>query len=204
MYCTKCGKEIDYDSMLCLECTAALAIQAKQEREAVRPDDVSAPFINPVAASKPDYSSVDSIPVPTYTADFKAKEEAPKTEAPQITMVVNTRKEGLGRAIISASLSLVNCFVFGLTIGLGAFGLSSGTVLAGSFLIALSIFSLILGIKSIKTFKNVRRAGYPAPIATLILGIVGVATTGYILLMALVALGDISIVSDILGYDYYF
>ena len=30
MYCTKCGKKIDYDSSICLECNLQLAASAKQ------------------------------------------------------------------------------------------------------------------------------------------------------------------------------
>ena len=68
---------------------------------------------------------------------------------------------------ISASAANFTLTFFGILFMLGA--------------ITAGILSLIWGIQSIKKFIELKRAGYKKPIATLILGINGTVTAGFVL-----------------------
>lgn len=245
MYCTKCGKQIDYDAPICLECTAVLAIQAKHAREAAKAEaEVSAPIITPApAVAEVTEQSVETADVNAVIdepavaepkgecvepeaeiTDLNVEVAEPEIEIPEaaaqpiaqpiytapaenISPVVpiyrpNTRKEGLGGAIASVVLSAVSAFFVGIGLGL----IWSDIIFIGVifFLMAVSaaIVSIILGAKSIKTFKRVKNEGNPAPIATLILGIVGLASSAYAILVGFMyAIGGPDI--NILDYIYF-
>lgn len=238
MYCTKCGKQIDYDAPICLECTAALAIQAKQEREAqkAREAEISAPVIDPAPVT-PSAPSVEPAPAvdpappiesapavesisfgenlaePTPAAEPKsdAEESAPTREstpiaepkpaAEQTSTVTypfngssydpktapwrNTRKEGFGKALASTIIGGCLSLNVGFTLGLYWTDVIFLAVISGLISIGMAVVSIILGIQSIKTFVRVKNAGDPPPVATLVLGIVGVALSAEALLIGL-------------------
>lgn len=87
------------------------------------------------------------------------------------------RMDGFGKALTSAILGNVANSILGSGLGLSS-GSSDVTFLVISFVIALApmIIAIVFGIKSIKTFVHNKRMGLAKPIATLILGIVGLAS----------------------------
>ena len=178
MYCTKCGKQIDYDAPLCLECTAEMAKQARDEKK-----------LSENATPAPQ-QSYESAPQQTYTAPQQTYTAPQQTyTAPQQTYVAqrpDTRKEGIGKAICSLVLACCISFVGGLAIGFMISELVGAAVFFTLATIAMGVVSIVNGAMSIKTFVNVKNAGNPLPIPTLILGIVGLAVTVISLLVCIV------------------
>lgn len=181
MYCRKCGKQIDYDSELCKEC---------QEME-------------------------EFFSAPANEFQFEEKEEVQQPQQayyqPQqpTQPLPGNKKEGFGKALTSTILGVLAYFLVSIALGLlmgladisyadfnydrvayeAACDLIQGIAIVITIIaIGLAIPSLILGIKSIKCFIKQKREGKVKPIATLILGIVGLAASGYALLFALINL----------------
>lgn len=180
MYCSKCGKEIDYESPVCLECTAMIAMQA---REAKKQSDSVTVTANPQPAVTP-------------TAPIEnAVEEIPAVKK-------NTRKAGLGKAIIGNALSTASAFVlyFALIVVVLGLGESGGTLTL--VFLAMNIVAFIFALQSIKTFRRARKNGDPAPIATLILGINGLYTAVTIVVIGLLYLIIFSLIGEGLDLDY--
>lgn len=202
MYCSKCGKHIDYESNLCLECTAMLAIKAKQAREEAKADGASpdAPVVNPVSVNNNDnvvnneevnYSapSQDSVSTegeegtPENNGYTGAGEES---RAQNFMNYVNSqqtdnrrsrsRTEGLKMAIIGVVIPEICYAIYNATHGSLGIDLKPGFV-SYALIIGGIIASVLLGVLSILTFRDVKRAGYPTPVATLILGIASIASS---------------------------
>ena len=148
MYCSKCGKQIDYESTVCAECVAKMANNAEVTAPAAEatPAVVTAPEVSHVIAASPE---------------------------------VNTRMLGFGKALASTIISFVSIFfmVFSIAaIGSMMFGLGIFLLLAT---VAAVVVSIIFGIKSIKNFVVAKKAGTGVPVATLVLGINGLATAAF-------------------------
>ena len=176
MYCRKCGKQIDYDSENCKEC---------QEMETF----FSAPEIEPKF-------EVREEPRPQYTQPQYAYTQ-PRQPLP------GNKKEGFGKALTSTILGSI-----GIVVALIAYvcllaamdydyyydyyyydsyyyeSMISVGVIFMLMSLGLAIPSLILGIKSMSCFFKQKREGKVKPVATLVLGIVGVATSALALLYA--------------------
>lgn len=157
MYCTKCGKWIDYEATVCNECRAAeeVASAAAENREAEPRPDVSDMFT----------------PAP-FEIDPK------------------NRMFGFGKALTSAILGFFGFLFSYIALVAGIIEPGAGIVL---FILGLppTIISIIFGIQSIKAFKKRSANGCAKPIATLVLGIHGVAlgaTAAFFLLIALIAI----------------
>ena len=149
MYCSKCGKQIDYESTVCAECVAKMANKAGESAPSA---DVA-----PVVAAAPEVTHVIA------------------ASAPQ----ANTRMLGFGKALASTILSFASIFlvIFSLvSIATFLFGLGIFLLLAS---IAAIVISIIFGIKSIKTFIVAKKAGTGTPVATLVLGINGLVTAAF-------------------------
>lgn len=171
MYCRKCGKQIDYDSPICKECQEELIHSISQVEPKVEVKEV----VQPQQAQKPQ---------------------------PQ-----GSRMEGFGKALTSTILGVVSyvlvLFAFIFIVAGGAardatmydeYAYSSATsmfslgIVCMMISIGLAITSLILGIKSIKCFIKQKKEGKVKPIATLILGITGVAGSGLTFFFGFLAL----------------
>ena len=175
MYCTRCGKQIDYDAPLCLECTAEMANKAREEKK-----------YNESEMPRADHASEQ-----TYENSAQQTYTAPQQTytAPQQTYVApkpDTRKEGLGKAICSLVLSFLISTFGGMAIGFMISELTGAGVFFALATVAMGVVSIINGAMSIKTFKNVKNEGNPAPIPTLIIGIVGLAMSALSLLICFV------------------
>lgn len=223
MYCSKCGREIDYDSPMCLECTAMLAMQAKASREAARVQIDSAPEVTPTpvaptVSAAPEIqtaeqaSTVNEIATPVECGEISCSESAvvvaPTPETNEtVAPKKNTRNEGLKKAIIGCSMGWANIYV--LLIGVFSLmygGISIG-ILPGVF-IAFTVMALIFSIQSIKTFRRVRKEGNPAPIATLIVGLHGLWFVVFTIIYALfwivwfIIMGSLGVDYNIFDYSY--
>ena len=171
MYCRKCGKQINYDAPYCLEC---------QEMEAL--------FITPEEEQAKQRAQESA-----YTA-------AP-TYHPAPQPLQGNRKEGFGKALASTILATVSYFLVFISLGvLGAldsysyysYSYNSDVIgVAYVFLlmsIGTAVPALIMGIQSMKCFFRQKREGKVKPVATLVLGIVGMATSACTLTMGMFTL----------------
>ena len=168
MYCSKCGKEIDYEAEYCKECQKVNEYYEKM---------------------------ADKIEL----TDEECREALEKEEKAK-TAVMGSRKKGFGVALTSTISSAVS-YILGLvafyysmfTVTVAAESghslrwaysqvRSSGTALF-VLAFAVTIAGMVMGICSIHCFKKQRSEGKVAPVATLVLGIVGLALGGLSLLL---------------------
>lgn len=194
MYCSKCGKEIDYDAMMCLDCVAIMAMQAREAKKAA--GESPRPNVNYVPAS---------IPVREQKNDADTNATVTPSE--------NTRKKGLGKAILSNVFPCVSVLVLYAALMSIILGLNGAVGTLSLIFLALNVIAFIFAIQSIRTFRRVVKEGKPAPIATLILGIcslpsvVSAVIIGaiYFILFVLIALvGNIELDYNIFDYSYFY
>ena len=184
MYCTKCGKQIDYDSPICKECVDEMAAAAAPA-EAVEPT-IELPVIEQSEVEQPEQTelqpgeSVEVAPV-TYTAEPAAQPAA------QPAANATLRMRGFGKALTSTILGFIGYFFSVFTMAmLGAALEDSDMAIAGVVFFVMSlpltIIPFVFGLKSIGLFKSTP-SWMPKPIATLILGIVGLFFAALSMLM---------------------
>ena len=222
MFCSKCGKEINYDSPVCHECISTMANESQNEnvnevKETASPilnqQGYAAPATNqpsysaPVP-SQPSYAAPLNSEVPPYAinpAPVYQPQPRPQQQPPlTIPGGKSSRMEGFGGALAAVILSTVGVIFFYI--------ITYATALAGIGAYAFSMFlaavpfivSLVLGIKSITTFVSVKRSGRPVPIATLIMGIEALATSATMILSLLVGVCAGSAVACSYDYDDYY
>ena len=113
MYCSRCGKEIDYDARFCVECAkelayeSALAASRAQEAKAAedKVEEIAVPVepaSEPIPQSEPVSCEPAAMVVPC--AHTHKTESAPSNATP------GDMTFGLAKAIISAVLAEVACF----------------------------------------------------------------------------------------------
>ena len=183
MYCTKCGKQIDYDSPICKECVDEMAASAAPA-ETVEPE---------VEQNVIEQSEIEQ-PVQTELQPGESVEVAPATYTAQPTPPpavypsaggANLRMRGFGKALTSTILGFIGYFFSVFTMAMLATEDPDVAIAGGVFFVLslpLTIIPLIFGLKSIGLFKSTP-AGMPKPIATLILGIVGLFFAALSMLM---------------------
>ena len=99
------------------------------------------------------------------------------------------KKDGFVKALLSVILPYAASVLFGVVLGvIIGFGLldtlqKAGIVIVGMLFIAPMVISIIFGIQSIKAFVRNKREGRAKPIATLVLGIIGLATSASSVIM---------------------
>jgi len=158
MYCTKCGKQIDYDALVCKEC-------CEKEREAL----LSSTETETAEEKAQAYYS----PVPTAPAASNESASYAAADNGEMYPDPDNRMFGFGKALTATILGFVG-FLFSyigliFTAIIPAVGIVFFVISA-----APSIISVIFGISSIKCFAR-RKSHCAKPIATLILGIAGLA-----------------------------
>ncbi len=150
MYCRKCGKFIDYDADICIECKQA-------EQQNIANTSIPTSPVQPIQSVQP-VQPVQQV-----------EEGSVKTGL----------GKGIA-AVILAFFGYILAFAalgaLGAAIELGG-GAEAGIVL---FIMALgtSIPGFVLGLKSMLLFFSEKKAGRKKPIPALILGISGVALAG--------------------------
>ena len=195
MFCSRCGKKIEYDSPICLECISAMAeeSQRKENAEQAQPkvseECIEACSENVYSAQNNAYCGEYAQPQPCYNGNVSLfYSEQPKINTPVAVMgeqveagEKSTRMAGFGIALAGTIISFASIFLMFFSI-VGLAVASAGGVILFMLTIASTVVSIVFGIKSISTFVSVKREGNPVPIATLILGINGLATAAFILL----------------------
>ena len=206
MYCTRCGKKIDYDAFVCNECVkqeqeAFAEVKTEESAPALEatPETVTEEPVADTATAEPVQEPAQEPvnPQPTYTAPNNQQYyySNPNTsyqqganQAPYQNNVYatytpyqpqpttgNPRMNGFGKALASTILGFFAYFFSAITLGVAEVGEIAATIILLMMTLGMAIPSLIMGIKSIKTFTNAPKQGLPRPIATLVLGIVGLS-----------------------------
>ena len=179
MYCTRCGKKIDYDSFVCNECRAAedaLVGETKLDDSKpatevnVEPESTVTETETPREQPAPNQQYYYSTQNTGY-----AQYQNPYTEQPAPVQTGNPRMIGFGKALTSTILSFFGYIFSYVALLLAVDGEPAGGLVMLLIALGMSIPALILGIQSIKTSARVASQGLPRPIATLVLGIVGLA-----------------------------
>ena len=151
MYCQKCGKENDNGELLCNDCLKKLAGEA------------------------------NSVPLMTKEEISLAKKVG-RGKALASTIVSNASIFAMLIAFFICMIGFIFCLPSDIeevpsTYAGGITMFVVGTILFFASIAGL-IVSLVLGVKSINVYRTVVAEGKPKPIVTLILGIVGVASSG--------------------------
>ena len=211
MYCTRCGKKIDYEAFVCNECVqkeeAAFAEVNNETTEPVvetmvvdepavtaTEDQACPPVEEPVntqPTSAPTGQQYGTNPTPNapYTPYTPYQPQSSSLSIPSS----NFRMIGFGKALASTILSAVGYLfcILGIQFAVYEPGVVAILIILA---VGLSVPALIMGIQSIKTSSRVASRGLPRPIATLILGIVGIGTAAmnfFFCLMALEIVGGV-------------
>jgi len=208
MYCTKCGKFIEYNALVCNECKAEeTPVDEVVNEEATVSEAGEAN--NEFNESADEHISFENVKAPTeeqakaaYQAPYAYQENpykqqsnpyqqenpynyyAPKNngyaqpEAPK-----TSRKLGLGKAIAACILAFVSYIFF---IEGAVFVMLDEEMAVGGFVVILlaiapAVIGLIFGLKSIDIAKKAKAAGNPMPIPTLVLGIVALSFAALVL-----------------------
>ena len=195
MYCRKCGKFIEYEGDMCREC---LAKQDPYEEIVVVPTSVQQ-----ITTTQPQNVVQPVVNVPRRVCT---------------NVDANTnRRLGLGKAIASTVMSNIGSLIISFAELLVEDSISflDGTIAVTNleqavsanifssifmmiFALGLAIPSLIMGIQSILTFARAKRGGGVVPVATLVLGIIGLATAASVLLTAFIVFCELIVVYE--GY----
>ncbi len=189
MFCNKCGKFIDYDSIVCNECA--------QQYYKNNVSSSTNTYYHANDTCGLDSNKVESEKVQTYNV-----EQVPITP---IQNQPNSRMLGFGKALISAILpeialilSSVCIFSFALTIQTNSSYIRipmSMLMISGAF--AVNIVAMVLSSQSILLVRKTVANGGVRPVATQILGIVGRVTS--IITMVVLGLFLIAMVSIFIG-----
>ena len=177
MFCTNCGKQINYDSPVCVECARAAEEQAKAgwqngaQNGAYQQNSgngygnyYSFEPINPDIFGTQNANSYGN----TYGTSYGMQ---PKN---------GSVKKGLGRSIVAAVLAQVSAMF-----ATAFLEVEFAVMLLGILFTALpcAIVSLCLGVASIKCFREARAKGEVLPIPTLIIGIYATVNAGAALML---------------------
>ena len=188
MFCSKCGKKLNYAAIICNECLQGKAPCIDENSGAQEVGDNFYTDLNllekdgGIVAESMAERSTDAL-----VSFDRESHENPKSEERDVPKPRGSRAVGLGSAIASAALAYPGLLygIYGLLFSwimfIMYYGADSaleyveyipfgvfGVIFAISGLI-LTVVGLVKGIKSIKVFKR----SSPKPIATLILGLLG-------------------------------
>ena len=97
MYCTKCGKQIDYDSPICKECVDEMAVAAA-------PAETVEPEVEQSVTEQTELQPGESAEV--APADFIV-EPTPRPIVQPMVGGVNLRMRGFGKALTSTILGFI-------------------------------------------------------------------------------------------------
>ena len=162
MYCRKCGKKIDYDAEMCVEC---------QENEEL-------------------FTREDEQPAPQPAYDYA--QSAQRSYAPaQEDRGSRMYGFGLALAAVIVSEFAIG-FTYGMLAAMLGSGWLGAILVLLPMSIGMAVFTLIAGIKSVKRYIACSNAGKVKPIPTLILGIVAIVMSGLNFLLILISLGAIA------------
>lgn len=178
MYCTNCGKQINYNSPVCVECVRAAEAKANGGWQ----NGAQNGAYQQGGDTYENYYSFEPINPDVFGAGQNAPYGTRHSGQQPAAGNGNYYKMGLGRSIVAAVLAqlavlFISTFVEG----------DLGLLIAGMLLTALpcAIVALCLGIASIKCFREAKRTATGLPIPTLIIGIHAVVNASLALLLCL-------------------
>ena len=173
-YCRKCGKQIETNDEYCEECrNQSIYGNGGTTQQQSR-----------------DYRHEQFYQQQFYQQPCGRQDSRPEEN--------NGRMDGFGRALASAILGTVASILMLAGFYTVLFALEFAVDEAGKIALAVSgwvyiiisvapiVLSIVFGIKSIKTFSINKKEGKAKPIATLILGIAGLANGAIALLLAII------------------
>lgn len=181
MYCSRCGKQIDYDAIVCNECRAKEEAEklASQNQTAEQP--VSAPAV-PVQPAQGYYQQAQTVNSNQPIDDGKGKAIA-----------------GVVMGGIAAFLSIFAVYITMIYFAIGFVVFCIPTTVLG-------ILAVVNGAKSIKQFTYVKNHGGSKPVGTLVMGIISLALGVEALLCAVIGFFSgilmLSVYSTFGGYYY--
>ena len=185
MYCTKCGKQIDYDSPICKECVDEMAVAAAPA-ETVEPEAEQS-VIEQSVIEQTELQPGESAEVAPANL---VVESTPSPVAQPTAGGSNLRMRGFGKALTSTIMGFIGYFFSVFSMAMLATEDPDVAIAGGVFFVMslpLAIIPFVFGLKSIGLFKSTP-AGMPKPIATLILGIVGLSFAALSMLMLFFAI----------------
>lgn len=152
MYCSKCGKEIDYDAPVCRECE-----QAEAQAQSVEVAPAAEQGTLPASGGKPRMRGFG------------------KALAGVIVGFVATMVSVI--IYMAGLVSLTTAIERGQDIG----GMAAGFLFSEALVIIPSIIAIVFGARSVKVFKTTPPS-LPKPIATLVVGIHSIFFGGFAML----------------------
>ena len=174
MFCTRCGKQIDYDQPVCNECLQEL-LQGEQTKAQPQPQPT---YEQPTyQQAQPTYQQ------PVYQQPQPAYNYAPTAPIAEKPVVIKDGKKAFGKALTSTILSTI-AFIAMYIILIDALAWNwyyywdPTTDLICTFLFtAPAVISIIFGAKSLRGSKSVSPEGRVSKhIPSFILGLVGMIT----------------------------
>lgn len=186
MYCRKCGKYIEYNADCCKDCEEVTTYFDGKDS------------VNPYGAYNNPYGNGNGYNNPYGNSNAYGNPYNTHYNAPQ---PVGDRKEGFGKALASTILSSIAFFLIIIAFSMVSVALEEysygyyyddyysstmdSAIVLAVLSLSMAIPSLIMGISSMKTFFRAKNAGRVKPVATLVLGIIGLATSALTLLYVL-------------------
>ncbi len=183
MYCSRCGKQIDYDAIVCNECLA------KEEAEKLASQT---PVQQPVEQQV-------NVPVTPVQPEQGYYQQTQSTNEQPLD-------DGKGRAIAGVVMGGIAAFLSIFAVSITMIYFAIGFVVFCIPTIVLGILAVVNGAKSIKHFIYVKNHGGSKPVGTLIMGIVALALGIEALLCAIIGFFSgilmISVYNTFDGYYY--
>ena len=206
MYCKYCGKKLDGAMEVCTECEEKLIkgenpffsvpvyrdpVKELKQSLAAQNTPEQASASNEQPAVQPEQNEADHAPLPNFQAYRSNQSQLPQQKkdfygngydkSPYSAPSPYTSRSGIAFGVLSIVLPWAGWITFIFTL-LALLDSGYGNGPAGfiallSTLVALFVLSLIFGIKAIKTFTRARAYGV-RPVAALVLGIIGLAESG--------------------------
>ncbi len=204
-YCRKCGKQIETNDEYCEECRNQELIygngEATQQSQAYQPEQPYQQQYQPEQPYQQPYQQQQPYGQQFYQQPEQPYQQQPygqPASQPEQPKENSGRMDGFGRALASAILGTVASILMLAGFYTVLFALEFAVDEAGKIALAVSgwvyiiisvapiVLSIVFGIKSIKTFSINKKEGKAKPIATLILGIAGLANGAIALLLAII------------------
>lgn len=162
MYCRRCGKKMEYDGDICNECNSFDSFFEAPKQET---------------------------PQVTYTQNTYSQSSYSQPSKPaQRGSVMEGFKKALAATIMSTFAYVFVLIASEIITASGSYDEMLGTIPLFIITLGLSIPSLIMGISSIKLFKEQKELGRVKPIPALILGINAVVNSAFGLLFSVIFL----------------
>ena len=179
MYCTRCGKQIDYESTICDEC---LGKSIRNGERVSMPTPPKAPEEGaPPRQATPAYADPIVKPVNQTSEHYGNAVSTVSTKTEVVNK--NDRMYKFGKALTSAIFAFAAMSFFVILMSVAEYEISLITT-ASLFGIGLAIPGLVNGIVALTSVVSYKNENNLTPIAPMVLSIVGVAYSGICILVS--------------------